>query len=317
MINLKGLLQFRKTHVHSQLLDMKKIKLIWALILFFSCLHLNGQQNALSNHVWNDNDATELSSVSPENGVIKCENKVHRFADGGLNSLNAFSPDHDWKKLFNGDNLEGWNVKCKEKDQNNTFWTVNDGSIFCNSMGSRDHDYIWLLSEEEYGDFELRLKFKVSRENLGNSGIQVRSRYDELAIIEGEPGWLDGPQVDIDPGNPWRIGLIYDETRTSKRWIHPSLPDWKIDKETHAPERVIFYWEDEGTGWNDMTIICKGTTIQTLVNNVLISDFNGEGLLDDENHRKYKVGMKGHIGLQLHKNSENKIWFKDIEIREL
>lgn len=231
-----------------------------------------------------------------------------------------FSVDNDWQKLFNGKNLDGWQVKCQENDKGNAFWSVDDGAIYCNSLGSKDHGYIWLQSEKEYGDFELRLKFKVSRESRGNAGIQIRSRYDEEAIVDGEnnqPGWLDGPQADIDPGNPWRNGLIYDETRTEKRWIHPSLPSWKIEEEKHAPGKVIFYHEDQETGWNDMTIVCKGTTIKTYVNNILVSDFDGSGILDNEDHKKLNVGMHGHIALQLHKNSENEIWYKDIEIREI
>ena len=40
-------------------------------------------------------------------------------------------------------------------------------------------------------------------------------------------------------------------------------------------------------------------------------------LTEQDCWKKYNVGMNGHIALQLHKNSENKIWFKDIEVREL
>lgn len=237
-----------------------------------------------------------------------------------LTTIDAFSKDHNWEKLFNGKNLDGWQVKTLADDQDKTFWTVEDGAIYCNSMGSKEHGYVWLISEKEFGDFEMRLKFKVSHEHKGNSGVQFRSRYDEKAVVDregGRAGWLDGPQADIDPGNPWRNGLIYDETRTEKRWIYPSLPNWKIDKETHSPKRVIFYREDQETGWNDMTIICKGTKIKTFVNNILVTDFDGEGVLNNNDHKKLNVGMNGHIALQLHKNSENKIWFKDIEVREL
>jgi len=233
----------------------------------------------------------------------------------------TFSANHNWEKLFNGENLAGWQVKCQNRDTASTFWSVDEskGAILCNSIGSKDHGYVWLMHEKEFDDFELRLKFKVSRENIGNSGIQVRSRYDETAVVDDneKAGWLDGPQVDIDPANPWRNGLIYDETREEKRWINPSLPDWKINKEVHAPEKVIFYYEDEETGWNEMTIICRGIRIITIVNNVVVSDYEGASVLDNKAHEKHDVGMSGHVALQLHKNSENKIWFKDIEIRKI
>ncbi len=310
---------------------MKKILI--ALIIIFAGYGVKSQPAPLSEYRWTPVDEEGVVRGRHENAFGEYNNKLSLKGDenyiatespnnggGNLGSIEVFSMNHDWEKLFNGENLDGWQVKAQKKDRDKTFWTVEDGVILCNSLGSKDHGYIWLQSEKEFGDFEMRLKFKVSRENLGNSGVQVRSRYDDNAVVEGEggaPGWLDGPQADIEPGNPWRNGLIYDETRTVKRWIYPSLPDWKIDKETHAPEEVIFYWEDQQTGWNDMTIICKGTNIKTFVNNVLVSDFDGAGILDSEEHKKHNVGMHGHIALQLHKNSENKIWFKDIEVRKL
>ncbi len=226
-----------------------------------------------------------------------------------------------WKSLFNGENLQGWSVRCIEQDNDKDFFVVEAGALLASSMGSTEHDYMWLQSDEEYADFELRLKFQPCRDSPGNSGIQIRSRYDEKAKIDvqGQPvrGWLDGPQVDINPPGPWRTGLIYDETRGHQRWINPSLENWAIDSATYAPPKVVQYYANEGPGWNDLTIICKGSHIQTIVNNILISDYDGSGVLDDEAHQKYKVGMKGHILFQIHKRDQVKIRFKDIEIREL
>lgn len=258
------------------------------------------------------------SAVLYENNVYIAAGSPNQ-GGGNMTSIEVFSADHEWETLFNGQTLDGWQIKCQEKDKGHTFWSVDHGAIFCNSLGSNSHGYVWLQSEKEFGNFELRLKFKVSRENRGNSGVQIRSRYDEKAVVDdgGHAGWLDGPQVDIEPNDPWRNGFIYDETRETKRWINPSLPDWRIDRETYAPPRVIFYWEDEESGWNDMTIICRGTHIKTMVNNVAVSDYDGAGILDDESHQLHNVGMYGHIALQLHKNSENRIWFKDIEVRKL
>lgn len=257
-------------------------------------------------------------------GAILHQNKIYVAAGsqyqggGNMNSIEVFSADNDWMSLFNGKNLDGWEVKCVEKDKGESFWTVDSGTILCNTQGNTNHQYMWLQSEKEFGDFELRLKFQVSHKNKGNSGVQIRSRYDETAQVDGDYiGWLDGPQVDIEPNNPWRNGFIYDETRNTKRWINPSLPDWKISEEKYAPKKVIYYWDDEGSGWNDMRIICKGMHIETYVNNVLVSNFDGTGVLDDDDHVKNNVSTKGHIALQLHKGSDNFIRFKNIEIREL
>jgi hypothetical protein len=233
-------------------------------------------------------------------------------------SLGAYDPDNDWENLFNGRDLDGWVVKCIGKDKDKTFWSVEDGCIVCNSMDSGDHNYVWLQSRDEFDNFELRLKFQVARVTRGNSGVQFRSRYDDKAVVEdGNEGWMDGPQCDIEPNDPWRNGFIYDETRETKRWINPSLPNWEISKEEYAPERVVFYFEDEESGWNDLTIICKGMQIKTIVNKVVVSDFDATGVLDDEAHLQHGVGTKGHFALQLHKNSENLIRFKDIRVRRI
>ena len=226
--------------------------------------------------------------------------------------------NQNWQKLFNGENLDGWEVKCTAGDKDKKFWSVDKGSILCNSLNSTDHNYVWLLSNKEYDNFELKLQFQTSRKHKGNSGVQVRSRYDENATVEtGIAGWLDGPQIDIESTIPWRNGLIYDETRVTKRWINPSLPDWNISEADLSPADVKLYSEDEGSGWNDMTIICNGMHIKTIVNGVVVSDYDGTGVLDDAGHKKFHVGSKGHIALQLHKNSENYIRFRNILIREL
>jgi len=224
-----------------------------------------------------------------------------------------------FQSLFNGENLEGWEIKQTTEEKANNFWTIQDGTILLNSLGTPDHDYIWLQTKKEYGDFILKLKFQSHRESPGNSGVQIRSRYDETARVDEALGlgWLDGPQVDIHPSGAWRTGFIYDETRGQRRWIYPSLPDWKMDKETYAPKLVRHYFVDEPPYWNELIIACKGNRIKTVFNGLTVTEFDGTGVLDDEFHQKYGIDNKGHIALQLHKNDEVKIAFKDIEIKEL
>ena len=229
------------------------------------------------------------------------------------------SETKDWVSLFNGKNLEGWEVKAVKEDQHHHFWSVEEGAIVVNSLGVPDHDYSWLMTKKEYADFELKLKFQTYRESPGNSGVQIRSRYDENGKIKGSDrlGWLDGPQIDIHPSDPWRTGLIYDETREHQRWIYPDLPDWNIDKATFAPEEFRHYYADETPSWNDLVIICKGNNITTIVNQIKVAEYDGTGVLDDIWHQKYGIDKSGFIALQLHKEDELKIAFKDIFIKEL
>lgn len=212
--------------------------------------------------------------------------------------------------LFDGKTLKGWHVSAKPADRDKDFWRVQDGAITCDSRGRKDHDYVWLVSDKEYGDFDLTLKVRGFRESPGNSGVQVRSRYDEAA------GWLDGPQIDVHPSGPWRTGWIYDETRGTRRWIQPSLPDSKMEP-SQGSKQWKWKYSDEGDGWNDLRIVCRGTAIKTWLNGNPVADFNGDGLLNDEAHRARNVGLKGHIALQLHVKDDLYIQYKDIFIRVL
>lgn len=216
----------------------------------------------------------------------------------------------EWKSLFNGQDLTHWSVKCQPNDQAVTFWSVEDGAITANSLDTPEHDYVWLVSDNEYTDFSFRFQFRAFKDSPGNSGVQIRSRYDEKA------GWLDGPQIDIHPPMPWRTGMMWDETRGVQHWIFPDIPKGKwVDKSMSSPQR-IFYYSDDETPWNQMTITVEGLNIQAVLNGVLITDLKGAGLLDDEFHKNHSVGESGHIALQIHTGDKLKIQFKDLEISE-
>lgn len=223
-----------------------------------------------------------------------------------------------WEPLFNGVDLEGWTVKCISADQGKMYWSVKDACITCNSMGDPDHNYVWLATEKEFSDFHLKLKFQIFRESAGNSGVQFRSRYD-VSDSANYGGWLNGPQMDIHGPDPFRTGLIYDETDGVRRWIHPSLPDWRITPE-QAPETALEtklkFYEDDPVAWNSLEIICKGMEIKTIVNGNPVTVFDGEGILNDEVHRSRGSGETGCIAFQLHMNDELKISFRDIYIKE-
>ena len=220
------------------------------------------------------------------------------------------SPAGEWRSLFDGKTLAGWHVAARPPDRDKGFWQVRDGAITADSMGRTDHDYVWLVSDDEFADFELALEVRGFSRSPGNSGVQLRSRYDE------ELGWLHGPQVDVHPPAPWRTGLIYDETRETRRWIFPSLEDWNIEP-SQGPEDWVWHSSEEGEVWNEIRVVARGTRIETVVNGVVVADFDGAGVLDDEAHRRHDVGLKGHLALQLHSGDELLIQYRDIRIRTL
>ena len=217
----------------------------------------------------------------------------------------------NWRYIFDGKSLAGWMVKCLPKDADKQYWTVVDGAIEANVPPGSDHKYIWLLTEKEYDNFEIRLLVQSFGGAKSNSGVQVRSRYDDQA------GWLDGPQIDINPPGGWRSGFIYDETRTVKAWLSPIQGKPGDATEADAIEGWSWRHGDDEDLWNDIRIFCLGTRITTIVNGIVVANFDGSGILDDADHSKYNVGMTGHIGLQIHPGGEGRIRFKDIMIRDL
>lgn len=218
----------------------------------------------------------------------------------------------DSVSLFDGKTLAGWTIKCKEKDKPtaSNFWRADEGTILADSMGHKDHDYVWLATDKEYADFTLQLKFQVGRDVKGNSGVQVRSRYDEKA------GYLDGPQIDINPPGPWRTGMMWDETRGVNRWIYPDLPKGKWVDESMTPKDFKFFYADQADGWNDMKIVARGLSVKAWLNGVQVTDLDGAKILDDEIHQKHRVGLKGVIALQIHSRDQVRIRFKDLRIQE-
>ncbi len=224
-----------------------------------------------------------------------------------------------WKNLYNGENLDGWHFECLPEDRDKVYWTAEDGFIECNSLGKPGHNYYWLVSDGEYGDFQLRLEFQAFKNSTGNSGIQFRSRFNE-SDEKSSGGWLNGPQIDIHPPWPVRCGLIYDETRGVQRWIYPSLPNSKILEE-QAPKTALgtklVYADEDPDAWNSLELICQGMQIRTFVNGKRVSKFDAAGILDDEIHKALNVGLKGHIALQLHSKDELLIRYRNLYIRPL
>jgi len=96
--------------------------------------------------------------------------------------------------LFDGKTLTGWNCPVAK-------FRVEDGAIVT-SGETREGANHYLLTDKQYGDFELTLKVKMQG---GNSGIYFRSHR--------EPGTVDahGYQCDVG-GGLW--GTLYDERGT-------------------------------------------------------------------------------------------------------
>src|SRR5580704_1944727 len=84
-------------------------------------------------------------------------------------------PPEGFKSLFNGTDLKGWKVHGGAMD----VWGAEKGVLYCDKKGGG-----WLLTEEEFGDFELRCEFRWTTEG-GNSGVGLRAPRMGSPHIDG------------------------------------------------------------------------------------------------------------------------------------
>jgi hypothetical protein len=77
------------------------------------------------------------------------------------------TPQVTWKPLFNGRNLDAWEIVNTAK------WEVKDGAIITHRSTGDRNGVGWLVTKQDYDDFFLRLKFKPGSE-VFNSGILIR-----------------------------------------------------------------------------------------------------------------------------------------------
>jgi hypothetical protein len=218
-------------------------------------------------------------------------------------TLTFFSCDQDggWVDLFNGTDLEGWEVKGAPESN----FYVEDGILVAETKMGLPNTF--LVTKNSYADFELELDFKV---NTGmNTGVQIRSSVYEQPtttpylngrLEEGTRDWkagtVNGYQIEIDPSDRAWSGGFYEEG--GRGWLVPLTENEEA--------RKAFKQED----WNHFRIIADGNSFQTWINGVKAVETT-----DD----KYSTGF---IGLQLHsiRNEEQlglKVLWKNIRIREL
>ncbi len=217
---------------------------------------------------------------------------------------------HGWDtegftRIFNGENLSGWNVNCVDKDRDKVHWfSVTDSMIEIKT--EKEHRYMWLTyTAEEFTDFHFKCRFQAYEDLRGNSGIQFRSRYD--TITSG--GWMNGPQADIHPRGPWRTGSLYDETENDRGWLAGG-------DRSSSPEGLEFFYSTDTPAWNEYEIIASGTRVKTVLNGMVIQDVDLPSL-NNQNHQEKNVGMRGHFSLQVHSGSAVHISFKDVFVRSL
>jgi hypothetical protein len=180
--------------------------------------------------------------------------------------------------LFDGKTLTGW-------EGNLGIFRVQDGAIVGGSLRDKIARNEFLCSTRAYGDFELRLRFKLLGGDSANAGVQFRTRR----IPDNHE--VSGYQADMGTG--W-WGALYDESRRNKVLKGPDQERMK---------GVIKPGE-----WNDYVIRAEGPRIQLSINGVQTVDY----VESDPS-----VDSRGLICPQIHAGPPSEAWYKDITITEL
>ena len=145
--------------------------------------------------------------------------------------INLSVPVQAQVDLFNGQNLDGWEINGTEK------WYVENGELICES--GPDKQYGYLSTKNNYDNFELELEFK--QEADGNSGVFFRSTVAGTIVN----GW----QVEVAPPN-LHTGGIYESY--GRGWLIKPDP---------AKDQYL-----KMGSWNTMKIIANGNKVTTYLN---------------------------------------------------
>ena len=214
------------------------------------------------------------------------------------------SPDAPgFRSIFDGKTLEGW-------DCDSDFWRVENGAIVgeskVNHQPKQNIFCIWKGGQP--ANFELRLQYRLTGVNDGNSGIQYRSieRPDIAKWV------LQGYQADIDLKQTY-TGQIYEERARGFLSLRGQLA-YAANGEKPAvlgsvggndELRSVIKIDD----WNDVDVIARGNILIQLWNGHLMSE-----LIDDDTSARKS---KGEIGIQLHRlpNAAMKIEVRNIRLK--
>lgn len=184
------------------------------------------------------------------------------------------------KPLFDGKTFAGWEGDTKKT------WKIVDGAIAGGSLDAVVPHNEFLCTTATYGDFELKLKFKLLGErSRANAGVQVRSKrvpnHHEVS----------GYQADIGQ-HYW--GALYDESRRNK--VLAQSPGEVLD-------RIVRHAD-----WNEYVIRCEGPRIRLWLNGTLTVDYT---------EKDNRIEQTGIIGLQIHGGAKAQVLYRDITISEL
>lgn len=233
----------------------------------------------------------------------------------GAEDLKPSTDKADFKPLFNGKDLSGW-------DGDSAFWKVDGGMIVGETTKENPikHGNTFLIAKDgaddlKVGDFEFHVTWRfVADRPFGNSGIQYRSHRVEPDAKNAENKWIvGGYQADCDLKNGY-TGICYEEKGRGifcnyGKKMHVTADGKKEEQGATASEEDLKKARKPAGEWNDYVVICKGNHCVQILNGVVVADFT-----DDQTG---KAAASGILALQLHAGQAMRVEFKDPMIKTL
>ncbi len=219
------------------------------------------------------------------------------------NNLTSAEENNGWELLWDGETTEGWRgARLDEFPEEG--WLIENGELIVISSGGAESAAGGdIVTEDLYGDFELKVDFKITEG--ANSGIKY---------------FVD---TDLNKGPGSSIGLEYQILDDKE---HPDA-----QKGSHAGSRTMaslydLIAADENKPvnpvgeWNTAHIISKGNHVEHWLNGMKVLEYERktEGFRQLVENSKYEKWPnfgeidKGHILLQDH---GDRVVFKNIKIK--
>jgi hypothetical protein len=195
-----------------------------------------------------------------------------------------------WRPLFNGRTLDGWRAFKSEKPPSG--WAAVDGTLARTGPGGD------IVTVDEFGDFELRLQWKIAAG--GNSGIFFR------VVTTGSEVWESGPEMQI---------LDNARHADGKNPLTSAGANYGL----HAPVRDVTRPVGE---WNDVRLLVAGAKVEHWLNDVNVVEYElwspaWESVVKASKFvtmPAYGRARRGRIALQDHGDP---VWFRNITIRPM
>jgi len=206
------------------------------------------------------------------------------------NTLTPAEEKDGWRLLFDGKDLAGW--RGFKTNQPPPGWRVSDGALMRGDGGGD------LMTVEEFGDFELRLEWRVAKN--GNSGIMFR------VTAEGKSTYETGPEFQVLDNAGHADGKDPKTSAGSNYALH-------------APVRDVTRPIGE---WNDARILVRDAHVEHWMNGVKLLEYELWSP-DWESRVKaskfatmpgYGRARRGHIALQDH---GDQVSYRNIRIKTL